>query len=51
MEANLEMEDLGKRLGITDIRITTRIQEIAESISGVEDKVEKIDTTVKKFIT
>ena len=31
MEANLEMENLGKRSGITDISITNRIQEIEES--------------------
>jgi len=30
MEANLEMENLGKRSGITDVSITNRIQEIEE---------------------
>ena len=39
MEANLEMENLRKRSGITDVSITNRIQEIEERISGVEDKV------------
>ena len=48
MEANLEMENLGKRSGITDVSITNRIQEIEERISGVEDTVEEIDTTVKE---
>ena len=48
MEANLEMENLGKRSGIIDVRITNRIQEIKEQISGVEDIVEKIATTVKE---
>ena len=28
MEANLEMENLGKRSGITDVIITNKIQEI-----------------------
>jgi hypothetical protein len=28
MEANLEMENLGKRSGITEVSITSRIQEI-----------------------
>jgi hypothetical protein len=42
--ANLEMENLGKRSGITDVNITNRIQEIEEKISGVEE----IDTTVKE---
>ena len=49
MEANLEMENLGKRSGITDVSITNRIQEIEERISGVEDTVEEMDTTVKKI--
>ena len=31
MEAILEMENLGKRSGITDVSITNRIQEIEES--------------------
>ena len=44
MEANLEMENLGKRSGITDVSITNRIQEIEGKISGVEDTVEEINT-------
>ena len=48
MEANLEMENLGKRSGITNVSITNRIQEIDERISGVEDTIEEIDTTVKE---
>ena len=48
MEVNLEIENLGKRSGITDVSITNRIQEIEEIISGVEDTVEEIDTTVKE---
>jgi cell fate (sporulation/competence/biofilm development) regulator YmcA (YheA/YmcA/DUF963 family) len=35
MEASLEMENLGKRSGITNVSITSRIQEIEESISVV----------------
>ena len=31
MEANLEMENLGNRSGITDVSITNKIQEIEES--------------------
>lgn len=30
MEANQEMENLGKRLGITDVSIANRIQKIEE---------------------
>ena len=48
MEANLELENLGKRSGIIDVSITNRIQEIEERILGVEDMVEDTDTTVKE---
>ena len=44
--ANLEMENLGKRSGITDISITNRIQEIEERISCIEDTVE--DTLIQR---
>jgi hypothetical protein len=39
MEAILEMENLGKRSGITNVSITNRIQERDERISDVEDMV------------
>jgi hypothetical protein len=50
MEASLEMENLGKKSGVTiiDVTITNRIKEIEERILGVEDRVEEIDTTVKE---
>jgi predicted nucleic acid-binding Zn-ribbon protein len=48
MEANLKMENLEKRSGITDVSITDRIQEIEKGISGVEDTIEEIDTTIKE---
>jgi hypothetical protein len=48
MEANLEMENLGKGSGIIDVSITNRIQEIEERISHVDNTVEDIDTTVKE---
>ena len=32
MEANLEMENLGKRSGITDVTITNRLQDKEERI-------------------
>jgi hypothetical protein len=47
IEANLEMENLGKRSRITDVSITNTIKEI-ERISGVEDTGEEIDTIVKE---
>ena len=48
MEANLGIENLGKRSGVTDASITNRIQETEERISGVGNTVEEIDTTVKE---
>jgi hypothetical protein len=48
MEANLEMENLGKTTGITNVSISNRIQEIEERISGVYDMVEESGTTVKE---
>jgi chromosome segregation ATPase len=48
MEANLEMENLGKRSEITDVSITNRIKEIEDRISGLEDTIKEIDTTVKE---
>jgi methyl-accepting chemotaxis protein len=48
MEANLEMENLQKGSGITDVTITNTIQEIKERVSGVSDTVEEIDTNVKE---
>ena len=57
MEAPPGMENLGKRTGTTDVRITNRIQEMGERISGTEDTIEDIDTSVKentkceKFLT
>jgi FtsZ-binding cell division protein ZapB len=47
-EATLEIENLGKKSGVRDARITKRIQKIEERISGVEDTIENIDTTVKE---
>jgi predicted nucleic acid-binding Zn-ribbon protein len=48
MEATPEMGNLGKSTGTTDTRINNRIQEIEERISGAEDTIENIDTTVKE---
>jgi predicted nucleic acid-binding Zn-ribbon protein len=46
-ETTLEIENLGKRSGVTDANITNTIQEIEERISGAEDTTENIDKTVK----
>ena len=47
-ETTLEIENLGKKSGAIDTNITNRIQEIEERISGAEDTIENIDTTIKE---
>jgi uncharacterized coiled-coil protein SlyX len=47
-ETTLELENLGKSSGVIDTNIINRIQEIEERISGAEDTIENIDTTVKE---
>ena len=44
----MKWKNLGKRSGITYVSIANRIQEIEERISGAEDTLEDIDTTVKE---
>ena len=46
-ETTLELENLGKRSGVIDASITNTIQEIEERISGAEDSIENIGTTIK----
>jgi hypothetical protein len=48
IEEFLEMENLGKRSGPTDVSIINIIQEIEERISEIEDTTKEIDTTVKE---
>ena len=47
-ETILEIENLGKRSGVVDVSIANRIQETEERISGTEDTIENVDTTVKE---
>jgi prefoldin subunit 5 len=49
-ETTLEIENLGKRSGVIDASITNKTQEIEEGISGAEDTIENIDTTVKENV-
>ena len=49
-EITLEIENLGKKSGAIDASITNRIQEIEERISGAEDTIENIDTTIKENV-
>jgi len=46
-ETTLDIEHQRKGQGAVDTSITNRIQEIEERISGAEDSIEIIDTTVK----
>ena len=47
-EATLEIETLGKKSGTIDVSIRNRIQEMEERISGAEDSIENISTTMKE---
>jgi uncharacterized coiled-coil protein SlyX len=44
----LEIETLGKKSGMIDVSISNRIQEMEERISGAEDSIEKVGTTIKE---
>jgi hypothetical protein len=46
-ETHLEIELLAKKSGTTDVSIITRIQEIEQRISGAEDSIENMNTTIK----
>jgi len=46
-ETTVKMENLGKSSGVLDANTTNRIQEIEDRISGAEDTIENIDTTIK----
>ena len=47
-EAMLEIEALGKKSETIDVSISNRIQEMEERISGAEDSIENIGTTIKE---
>jgi chromosome segregation ATPase len=47
-EATLEIETLGKKSGTIHASISNRIQEMEERISGAEDSIEHIGTTIKE---
>ena len=47
-ETTLELENIGKRSGVIDASTTNRIQETEEKISGADDTIENIETTVKE---
>jgi hypothetical protein len=47
-EGTLELETLGKKSGNIDASISNRIQEMKKRISGAEDYIENICTTIKE---
>jgi predicted nucleic acid-binding Zn-ribbon protein len=47
-EATLEIETLEKKSGTIDLSISNRIQEMEERISGAEDAMENIGTTIEE---
>jgi chromosome segregation ATPase len=46
-ERTLEIETLGKKSGTIHASISNKIQEMEERISGAEDSIENISTTIK----
>jgi len=46
METTLEMENLGKR---SELQKYHQLKSIEEKISGVQDTLEEIDTTIKNI--
>ena len=47
-ETTLEIEILGKKSEVIDISITNRIRDMEERISGEEDSIESMKTTIKE---
>jgi Fe2+ transport system protein B len=47
-ETTLETETLGKKSGTIVVSISNRMQEVKERISGAEDSIENMDTTINK---
>jgi predicted nucleic acid-binding Zn-ribbon protein len=47
-EAMLEIENIGKKSETIDASINNRIQDTEERISGAEDSIENMGTTIKE---
>jgi hypothetical protein len=47
-KTTLKIENLRKKSGTIDESISNRIQETKQKISGAEDTIENIDTTIKE---
>ena len=48
-ETTMDIENLGKKSGNIDVSITHSIQEMEERISGAEDSMENMGTTIKEI--
>jgi cell division protein FtsL len=48
METTMEIEILGKKSRTRDWSISNRIQKMEERISGAEESIENMDTTIKE---
>jgi chromosome segregation ATPase len=48
-EAKLEIENLGKKSGTIDASTSNRIQEMEDRISGAEESMENMGTTIKEI--
>jgi hypothetical protein len=44
----MEIEILGKKSGTIDVSISNRMQEMEERISGAEDSIDNMDSTIKE---
>jgi hypothetical protein len=47
-ETTLGIETLGMKSGTIDVSISNRIQEIEERLSGAEDSIGNMDTTINE---
>ena len=47
-ETILDIENLGKKSGVTEANINNRIQDLEERISDAEDTIESIDAIIVK---
>jgi sugar-specific transcriptional regulator TrmB len=47
-ETTLEIEILGKKSGAIDASISNRMKEMEERVSGAEDSIQNMETTIKE---
>lgn len=47
-EGNLEMKKLGTQTGTDKARLTNKIEEMEERITGIEDSIKEMNITVKE---